>query len=202
MRRQLSNTLLGGAMTTAVMMAVLLIAQTAAAQDTSGQSKYPLEVAVTYGATMSNAVGSSGFWMQNGSAQVQCRFYRGLGVVADVSGMHSANINSSGAGLNLITFSFGPRYTWSPAHKKYVFFGQALVGDAHGFDSVFPTSTGTVGSRNSLAVEAGGGINLALWPRISLRVFEADWLRTQLPNSTTNVQNNLILGAGIVLHFR
>jgi len=31
-------------------------------------------------------------------------------------------------------------------------------------------------------------------------VIQADWLRTQLPNSTTNVQNDLHLGAGIVFH--
>jgi hypothetical protein len=203
MRRQHINAFFGGAVTTMVMMVVLLMAQTTAAQDSLAQPEYPLEVAVTYGATMSNPVGGSGFWMQNGSAQVQYRFYRGLGVVADVAGMHSAIINSSGAGLNLITFNFGPRYTWSSVqHKKYAFFGQMLVGDAHGFDSVFPTQTGTAGSANSLAIETGGGMNLALLPRIAVRVFEADWLRTQLPNSTTNVQNNLILGAGIVLRFR
>jgi hypothetical protein len=31
---------------------------------------------------------------------------------------------------------------------------------------------------------------------------EADWLRTQMPNSSDNVQNNLRLGAGLVWHFK
>jgi len=42
-------------------------------------------------------------------------------------------------------------------------------------------------------------LNLTLSPHVVLRAFEADYLRTQLPNSTTNVQNNITLGAGIAL---
>jgi hypothetical protein len=47
----------------------------------------------------------------------------------------------------------------------------------------------------------GGGMNIALSPRIALRAVQANWLRTQLPNATTNVQNNLDLGAGVVVRF-
>jgi hypothetical protein len=35
---------------------------------------------------------------------------------------------------------------------------------------------------------------------LSVRLIEVNWLRTQLPNSTTNIQNDLELGAGIVFH--
>jgi hypothetical protein len=48
----------------------------------------------------------------------------------------------------------------------------------------------------------GGGMNIALSPHIALRAFQANWLRAQLPNASTNVQNNLNLGAGLVLRFR
>ena len=51
-------------------------------------------------------------------------------------------------------------------------------------------------------LKAGGGMNLNLKPHLALRLFEADYLRTQLPNSTNNAQNNLQLGAGLVLRFR
>lgn len=37
---------------------------------------------------------------------------------------------------------------------------------------------------------------------IAARLFEADYLRTQLPNSTNNVQNYLTVGAGVVLRLR
>jgi hypothetical protein len=104
--------------------------------------------------------------------------------------------------LDLVTATFGPRYTWSPAHRKYALFGQALVGGAFGFNSVFPAAPGAAASQNSLAVNLGGGINVALSPHPALRAFEADWLRTQLPNSTNNAQNSLRAGAGIVFRFR
>ena len=46
-----------------------------------------------------------------------------------------------------------------------------------------------------------GGMNVPLSGHLAVRAFEADWLRTQLPNATTNVQNNLRLGAGLVFRF-
>ena len=45
-------------------------------------------------------------------------------------------------------------------------------------------------------------MNLPLSGRIGVRAFEADWLRTALPNSTTNVQNNLRLGVGFLFRVR
>jgi len=99
----------------------------------------------------------------------------------------------------MVTATFGPRYNWAPAHRRYELFGQVLAGEANGFHSVFPTRNAVIDSSNSLALKMGGGMNIALSHRIALRAFQANWLRTQLPNATTNVQNNLILGTGLVL---
>jgi peptidoglycan-associated lipoprotein len=176
----------------AAVLVVLCSAQLLA-QDTSA-----VEVAVTYNATRSSSVPGSNFWMEGGSVELQARFYRGLGVVADISGAHTANINTSGVGLDLVTATFGPRYTWAPAHWRYELFGQVLAGEANGFNSVFPTPSGAADSSNSLALKMGGGMNIALSRRIALRAIEANWLRTQLPNATTNVQNNLNIAAGFV----
>jgi hypothetical protein len=167
------------------------------AQDTSF-----LEVAVTYNATRSGTVPSANFWMQGGSVDIEGRFYRGLGVVEEVAGTHTANIQSTGVGLDLVTSAFGPRYTWAPAHRRYEIFAHVLVGDAFGFNSVFPTPGGAIDSSNSLALKMGGGMNIALSPRFALRAFQANWLRTHLPNATTNLQNNLELGAGVAFRFR
>jgi hypothetical protein len=140
--------------------------------------------------------------MQGGGVQLHGQFYRGLGMVADIAGMHTSNINSSGVGLDLVTATFGPRYTWSPAHAKYALYAQGLVGLGLGFNSIFPSATGVNTVADNLAVKAGGGMNYALSPHVALRAFEADWLRTQLPNSTTGVQNSLTLGAGIVFRMK
>jgi hypothetical protein len=43
---------------------------------------------------------------------------------------------------------------------------------------------------------------MGLTRHVSLRVIQANWLRTQMPNATTNVQNNLLLRAGVVFHAR
>ncbi|MGA8531063.1 MAG: hypothetical protein WB622_15205 [Acidobacteriaceae bacterium] len=43
---------------------------------------------------------------------------------------------------------------------------------------------------------------MTLSPQLAVRALQASWLRTQLPNSTSNLQNNLRLGAGFVFRFR
>lgn len=176
-------------------------AQTAAALKQPSAALYRFDVAVTYGAAYADVVGGGTFWMQGGGLQGHVRVYRGLGVVADLAGLHEGSIQSSGVGLDLIATTFGPRYTWQPAHARYSIYGQALGGMAHAFNGVFPTSTGTVTSTNGSAVKLGGGLNFALTPHIGLRVLEADWLRTRFSNSSDDVQDNLQLNTGVVLRF-
>lgn len=174
------------------------------ASETNEDSGVHIDAAVSYQAMYSNPVGGgSNFWLQRGDAQAHGQFWRGLGAVADVAGSHSANVNGSGVGLDLITAAFGPRYTlWIP-RKPISIYGQALVGEAFGMNSLFPSATAiSSDSANGLALVLGGGLNYTLQRRISLRAFEADWVRTQLPNANDNVQNNLRLGAGVVLHLK
>lgn len=161
-----------------------------------------LEVAVLYDALVSNVVRADRFWMQGGSIQIDGQFWHGLGAEADISGFHSQNANNAGVGLNMVTATFGPRYLWSPAQHRCSFFSHALVGEANGFDSIFPGVAAASSSANSLALQVGGGMDLAVKHRLLLRVFEADWLRTTLPNADTNVQNNIRLAAGVVVRFR
>jgi hypothetical protein len=190
--------LLGGVMM--MMTAItpsLLQAQAAAAASPRGA----LEVAFTYNATLADAVTGNSFWMQGVGAQIHGQFLGGLGMVADIAGAHQSNINSSGVGLDLVTATFGPRYTWTRPHQRYGLYAQALAGTAIGFNGIFPAPRGANTTSLGLAVKAGGGLNLTLSPHVVLRAFEADYLRTQLPNSTTNVQNNITLGAGIALRF-
>ena len=161
----------------------------------------PLDVVITYDALQANIVPGNNFWMQGGSVQLHDQFWRGLGVVADISGLHTGKVHGTGVGLSLVTATFGPRYTFPFAHRRYAFFAQVLAGEAEGFDSVFPTGNGAQDSADCLARKIGGGMNLHLSRHLAVRVFEADWLRTQLPNGTTGVQNNLRMGAGLGFKF-
>ena len=49
--------------------------------------------------------------------------------------------------------------------------------------------------------QAGGGLDYRLSQHVAVRAVEAAWQHTQLPNGTNNIQNDLLLGAGIVVRF-
>jgi hypothetical protein len=165
-----------------------------------------VDLAITYGAQRGNLTSGGSFWAEGGSAELTATFYHGLGLAANVTGTHAANISSSGVGSTLVTATFGPTYTWAvPRHRNSprqgTFFGESLIGIANGLDSVFPAPSGAQSDASGLAAQIGGGADLDLSPHFAVRLFHADWLRTQLPNGTTNVQNTLQLDAGIVFRF-
>jgi hypothetical protein len=170
----------------------------------NGQSEGGLrhsDIAFTYNPMLANVTTGSAFWMQGGTVQFHTRLWHNLGPMADITYLHTGNMHTSGVGLNLLSATIGPSYTWSPPSHHMTLFGQALVGMVHGSNSTFPTSSGVNSSGNSLAIELGGGLDVPASRHLSVRAVEADWLRTQLPNATTNVQNNMRLGFGLKYGF-
>lgn len=162
-----------------------------------------LDLAFTYTAQRSNLTAGSSFWAQGGSAELSATVYHGFGLAANVSGTHSGSISSSGVGLTMVTTTFGPRYTWSRSlhqgsERRINLFGEALIGIVNGLDSVFPSTNGPQTTANNLALQIGGGADWNLTRHLAIRPVQAAWLRTQLPNGGSNVQNNLQLSAGIV----
>lgn len=199
MRTHFCKTLLTGAAIFFI-AASILSAQTTT--DTGASSAGAgIDVAVTYSTARSNAVGGNSFWMQGGGLQVHGQVYRGLGFVGDLTGLHEGNIQSSGVGLDLITVTVGPRYTWQPAHARYSLFGQTLFGIADGINSAFPGPLYVKTSSQSLAVKLGGGFNFFFTPHIGLRAIEGDWLRTQFPNSANGSQSSFQLNSGVIFRF-
>ncbi len=125
----------------------------------------------------------------------------GVGLAADAGVEHTGNENGAGYGLTLTTLTAGPRLQLPSAHHLHPF-AQALFGFAHGSGSQFPQQNSLVSSANSFALDFGGGADYFLPSHlISIRVLQADYLRTELPNNTNDWQNNLRIGAGITLHF-
>jgi hypothetical protein len=123
----------------------------------------------------------------------------GIGLAADAGVEHTATVNNANYGLTLTTLTFGPRVEL-PVHKVQVF-GQALFGFAHGSGSQFPSGNSLVPSATSFALDLGGAADYSLGKRFSIRIAQLDYLRTDLPNTTSNWQNNLRIGAGLTLHF-
>ncbi len=184
-------------------VAMLSLAVASPAQESAAAS--PLEIAVTYGAQYAISTGNNNFWLQGGSAEMHHRFYRGLGVVASVTGAHVAG-NATAAPLNTVTTVFGPRYTISTHKDRLAFFGEGLIGEVDGFDSSFPAGSGPSGvstngvrsSANGLAILVAGGVDLRLGHHLAFRPVQAGWIRTQLPNGGANQQDILLLSSGLV----
>lgn len=194
--------LVGTVLAIAAILGAPLAAQRPTAGNAAPQPSHPMDLAVTYNPVRSHVLAGSGFWMQGGSLQFDAGVYHSLGVVAEAAGMHAGQIHGSGVGVDMLTAVAGPRYTLSPAGKRYVLFGQALFGGAHGYNSLFPATGAPENRANSFAMEMGGGVNVNWTQRVALRLCEADWLRTTFPNSSANAQNSLKLGFGVVFRLK
>jgi hypothetical protein len=110
-------------------------------------------------------------------------------------------------GLNLkdqfdvSTYSVGPRFTWRG--EGINMFVHTLLGDNH--------LTAPVGARNGLGAILGGGIDLPIVKRVSLRLIEADyqWARQNyasiVPASQPDLRRSSFQGArlrsGVVFNF-
>jgi peptidoglycan-associated lipoprotein len=159
-----------------------------------------LNVAATYSPARYIELKGNSFWVQGGNIQVQARWGDHIGLVADARGLHTSNINSSGVGLDIITATAGPRYTFKQG--KVSLFGQVLGGRAMAFNGLFPHQSAMVTSTSSFALLGGGGAEMMLSRRVALRAIEANWMYTHLPNGAGNTQGALVLGAGIAYWFK
>jgi hypothetical protein len=191
-------------------IAVLLAGPAAAhAQRTTTEGfRFALpEVATTYDIERAKIANSSCdcFWLQGGSSEVAVPFYRTWSLVGTLGGSHASNIQP-GVDLSRLTWLAGPRFSYDSSRftgrHGSILFGQYLAGGTHGFDSVFPASGGVTSSANSYAFEAGGGLEIGLAGGLGLRAFEINYVRTALPNSATNTQNDLRLAFGVAYSFR
>ncbi len=162
-----------------------------------------LDLGVTYAASHANFVPGTTFWLQGGGLEarrprpLRPRRRRRLRRPA------RRRQRPSTVPINLFTDTFGPRYTRLVARRSrhpLFLFGQGLIGEAHGFKGTYPGPNGTTSNALSFALQLGGGADLALSPHLTLRVAQLGWLRTQLPNNGSNVENEMRVGAGIVFH--
>ncbi len=187
----------------ALLAAMCCLALRAWAQAPPTTTRASLEVTLAYSADRTNGVvgGCGCFWMSGGKAEANVSFAHGLSVVAELAGQHVSNINSAHEGLSLVSYLFGPRYSYRGA-RRLIPFAQILVGGVHGFDSLFPDEAGALPNPNAFAYAAGGGLNMNLSPRFAIRAVQADYLQTHLPNDANNRQNHLRLSAGMVFRFK
>jgi outer membrane immunogenic protein len=131
------------------------------------------------------------FSANGGSASLAYNVTPHLGLASDLAVVHNGNVNGSNIGLTLTSYTFGPQYSWRVSSLTP--FGHILVGGAH-------EAAGQVDA-SAFAMNLGGGLDLRLSHRWSLRLLEADYYLTHFANSVNSHQNNLRLGAGVVFKF-
>jgi hypothetical protein len=91
--------------------------------------------------------------------------------------------------VKLLVYGGGPKIAWR--EKKWEPWVHAIFGGSH----EQPQTAGN--SKNSYAIEAGGGADYRFNPRFSGRL-EGDWVRTGFFGQS---QNNFQLMGGVVFHF-
>jgi hypothetical protein len=173
------------------------------------QSHVSTDLSVTYSVEQAKlASGTCGcFWLQGGGVDGAVTFWKGLGLAAAFAGGHAGSV-APGVDVDKVAFTAGPRYTYNAwkghaaatdQHRLQIF-GQGLFGYMHGFDGVYPTAGGVTSSAGSLAIEAGGGLNLFFTRRLGVRLIQAEYVRSALPNNGSNAQNDTRLSFGFAYH--
>ena len=166
--------------------------------------KFDLGLTYSYKVARISKVSDSAFGLNGGS--IDGVYWLGpkaknFGLAFDINGETASNIKPS-VNLSQFTVAAGPRYTlWKDKSKSHGanLFSEVLIGYVHAFNSVFPTPAAAVTSANSFSLQAGGGYNYPIAKSIDLRVIDANYILTKLPNSSNDFQGDLRLSAGVVL---
>jgi opacity protein-like surface antigen len=161
-----------------------------------------IDASVSYSYLRANPAtqGFNSFNLNGGSASVAYNYRDWLSGVADFGGYHVGNSNGVSADDHLLTYLFGPRFTYR-GHRRISPFGQVLFGGARAGSNVFATSN----SHTAFATAFGAGVDWNVRDRFSIRALQFDYLLTHLPevgNANNQTQNNLRVSTGIVFHFK
>ncbi len=167
-----------------------------------------ISVAVTFDATAANLTSANNFWLKGGTVDLNRSLCWGLGVTASFTGLHTGN-SGGGVPLSFVAPMYGLSYNLRTQVSKHAvrLLTHGMIGEAYGFSGVYPQALSATSNAHGLAAKVGGGVdvgplrNVGLWRNVSVRALEANWLHTQLPNGTTNVQNDFQLSTGVVYHF-
>src|SRR5260370_12816907 len=134
--------------------------------------KFDLFAGYSYVRENPHTAGIDSFNLHGGSASFAYNANNWLSAVADFGGYHANNILGTGVDGTLSTYLFGPRVSYRHS-ERVTPFGQVLFGDAHigGHNGLAFSS-----SNNSFAMAIGGGVDVKVSHRFSLRPLQVDYL--------------------------
>ena len=192
-------------LTIAAVSTAQAVAQSDAQPAPATDKPFRAELELGYSYLRSNAPpgGCGCFNLNGGNATFAWPVHTGsFALAGDVTVAHAGSAANTGDSLTLSTFTAGGRYSPHVSHSPLQPFGQALVGLAHSSGTlVAGANPGAANAGAAFAANLGGGLDLSASRRFSIRLIEADYLVTTFNNGANNHQNNLRIGAGVVLHF-
>jgi outer membrane immunogenic protein len=160
-----------------------------------------VELGVDYNYVHTNAPpgGCGCFSLNGGDAWAAYKITDSVAVVGQFSAQHASAVLGSGTDATLVSYEFGPRYSFTKS-RKFVPFAQALLGGATllSGSGLLTTSSGT---SSAFAMTLGGGLDIRLTRHLSLRPAELDYFYTRFPNGGNDHQNNLRVAAGMNYRF-
>ncbi len=142
-----------------------------------------------------SAVGGASSETFNGNGrggQLEYNANNWLGVVGDLGGYAATSTVNGALVGGAFTYLFGLRVKFR--RGKATPFVQTLFGGIRTTDGIDRS-----GPENNFAMTAGGGIDIKVSKYLSVRPVQAEYFMTKIPDGLNNRQNNLRVGAGIVL---
>jgi outer membrane immunogenic protein len=165
--------------------------------------EHPVDLDVHYTYMHTNVLpGCNCFSMQGGGGSGSFGIRPNLFAMANIDVTHAGSVTADNYDLTLTTYTFGVRYSWSRPALHLSPFGEFLLGASHASGSLAPGSAGLPGSSNAFALRTGGGLDIPLNGRLSLRPVQLDYVMTDFTNGKDNRQNNFQVSAGVVIHLR
>jgi hypothetical protein len=180
-----------------ILLAVLLLGALLA------QAQVP-QISLSYAYQGSQPVpGKSWFGMNGGRGDAVWTFGRYFAIVGEIGGGHTDHYGTGNSPLTLFTAMGGPRLYLIPRSRKGVPpriapFIQVLGGGAYATQGQFPQGGVIKNRAASVAASAGGGVEMRVRPHVAVRLIQADYLYTQMPNAYDNYQGSFRVGAGVV----
>ena len=179
---------------------VLLLGGASAAM---AQESHSGDAAVAYHWVRTNAApGECGcFSLNGGGISGSWNLRPRWSVVTEFSAEYTGSAPSTGNSLTLTTFLAGARYrlpqAWLHGRHKPQPFAQVLLGAGHSGGGVAGVGDATY----AFATRLGGGVDVPISSRFSVRAIQLDYFRTQFANAKNDRQNNLLFGFGFVYHW-
>lgn len=134
--------------------------------------------------------------MQGWNGSVAVNLNEWFGIVGDFSGAYESRPSITGT-LSLHTFTFGPQFTYRK-EKRTAPFAHMLFGGTRANDTFSAMILLPARANTSFTMIIGGGMDVRINDRFSIRAGQLDWVLTKFRNSR---QSDYRFSTGVVFHF-